>query len=64
LRSVEIGVPYYFKIYTDKHEHAIDVAGRMFSIDLKPQKISYLLRPYFGGNQTAPHDMIIDMKRI
>jgi len=64
LRSVDIGVPYYFKIYIGDGEHTIDVSGRRYTVDTEPQKISYLLRPYFGGNQTAPHDMIIDMKQV
>jgi hypothetical protein len=27
-------------------------------------RFGYLLRPYFGGNQTAPHDMTIHMERL
>lgn len=29
-----------------------------------PCDIGYLLRPYFGGNQTAPHDMKIIMEKV
>jgi hypothetical protein len=30
---------------------------------IRPQSVGYLLRPYFGGNQTAPHNMEIWMER-
>jgi len=26
--------------------------------------VGYLLRPYFGGNQKAPHDMVIVMEKL
>jgi len=64
LRSVDIGMTYYFKIYIGDGEHTIDVSGRRYTVDTEPQKIGYLLQPYFGGNKTAPHDIIIDMQKI
>lgn len=30
--------------------------------DVPQQAIGYLLRPYFGGNQKAPHDIVIQMQ--
>lgn len=64
LRSVEIGQPYYFKMYIDGNNHRIDAAGRIYHVDVNATKIAYLLRPYFGGNRTAPHTMIIDLERL
>lgn len=64
LRSVEIGQPYYFKIYIDGNHHRIDAAGRIYHVEVNSTKIAYLLRPYFGGNRTAPHTMIIDLERL
>ena len=64
LRSVDIGMLYYFKIYIEDGEHTIDAAGRMFSVYLKPKSIGYLLRPYFGGNRKAPHTIVIDLKSV
>lgn len=40
------------------------VAGDVLINHLKGRNFGYLLRPYFGGNQTAPHNIHIDMKRI
>jgi hypothetical protein len=64
LRSVDIGNIYYIKIYIDGEEHTIDASGRRFSVNVKPQVFGYLLRPYFGGNRKAPHDMMIDMEML
>lgn len=64
LRSVEIGMVYYFKIFIEGDEHTIDVSGRRYCVDVNTSKIAYLLRPYFGGNKTAPHDIIIDIQTV
>lgn len=64
LRSVEIGEQHYFKIYIDGNMHRLDVAGRTYYIDVNATKVSYLLRPYFGGNRKAPHTVIIDMEKL
>ena len=64
LRSVEIGVPYYFKMYIDGNTHKLDVAGRVYYVDVNGTTIAYMLNPYFGGNKKAPHDIIIDLQKI
>ena len=64
LRSVDLGEIHYFKIEMRGHDHKLDVAGRIFYVDVAGRCVGYLLRPYFGGTRTSPHDMIIDMKRI
>ena len=64
LRSVDLGVVYYFKMYIDGDMHRLDIAGRNYQVDVKSTSICYLLRPYFGGNKTAPHDIVIDIKKV
>jgi hypothetical protein len=46
--------------------HEMWLNGRMeyFTEEVRPSKIGYLLRPWFGGNQYAPHDIWIVMKKI
>lgn len=64
LRSVDIGIMYYFKMYIDDDIHRLDIAGRNYRVDVHSTPICYLLRPYFGGNRTAPHDIVIDIKKV
>lgn len=40
------------------------VAGDLLVNTLVGKKIGYALHPYFGGNQTAPHNIQIEMKKI
>jgi len=42
----------------------LSIAGDVLINHLKGRNFGYLLRPYFGGNQTAPHDIYIDIERI
>lgn len=42
----------------DSHRVRLDY-GPPFLVPVSPQKIGYTLRPYFGGNRTAPHTMKI-----
>lgn len=37
---------------------------RTITMVSNPKPKGYLLGPYFGGNQKAPHDIIIEMERI
>jgi len=64
LRSVDIGMNYYFKIYIDGDAHRLDISGRNYRVDVKSTPVCYLLRPYFGGNKTAPHDIVIDLNKV
>lgn len=64
LRSVEIGLPYYFKMFIDGDNHRLDIAGRVYNVSVNSTQVAYLLRPYFGGNKKAPHDIIIDLQKI
>lgn len=38
--------------------------GEFITSDPAGNDVGYLLRPYFGGNQKAPHDICLTMKRI
>lgn len=60
LRDLNIGQPNTFKISIREKEHVI-FFNQSFgvSIDVPGQPIGYLLRPYFGGNKKAPHDITI-----
>lgn len=40
------------------------VAGDLVINRLKGKNMGYALHPYFGGNQTAPHDIQIEMKKV
>ena len=64
LRSVNIGEVNYFSIQVREQDHIIDVAGRKYCVDVAGRSVGYLLRPYFGGNRTSPHTMIIDLQKI
>ncbi len=63
LKSVDINTTNKFTINVYKTKHVIDLGDVVFPIQLEPDFIGYLLMPYFGGNQPAPHDMIINLKR-
>ncbi len=50
-----------------KHTLKVDAGGKVLGasyVEVRPSGIGYLLRPYFGGNNTAPHDMTIEMSKI
>lgn len=44
--------------------HEVEANFRKARVPVRPRPVAYLLRPYFGGNMTAPHDIQIEMKRI
>lgn len=53
------------EIMQGEGNHIINIQGMDPAIiAIPPQPVGYLLRPYFGGNQTAPHDMTIHMERL
>jgi hypothetical protein len=64
LRSVDIGEVNYFSIQVREQDHIIDVSGRKYCVDVRGRSVGYLLRPYFGGNKTSPHTIIIDLQKI
>jgi len=55
--AVNFGWYFRLRVVFDKKK----IGGAIVTV--KPQSVGYLLRPYFGGNQTAPHNMEIWMER-
>jgi len=74
IREVRIGDVLNLEIRVNKgirqgrivtfHELWINGEEVYFTEAVQPSRIGYLLRPWFGGNQYAPHDMWIVMKRL
>lgn len=63
LKSVDVNTTHCFSIRMENNEHVIDLGDVVYTIGVKPKFIGYLLAPYFGGNQVAPHDIIIHLKK-
>jgi hypothetical protein len=63
---VEIGKAHTFMITPGQSSHTLQVLGKgiYHTVPLYRQGAGYLLRPYFGGNQTAPHDIEINMREL
>jgi hypothetical protein len=67
--EVPLYAPNYYSISVSGTKHTLQVhspypntrEGLRATVDVKTSAISYLLRPYFGGNQKAPHDITIKM---
>lgn len=63
MHSVNIGDYVYPSIHINRGTHTIDVQGKRLMIECKGS-LGYLLGPYFGGNQTAPHDINLEIRRL
>ena len=61
--SVNIGEYVYLSIYINRGTHLIDIKEKTFVIVSKGS-FGYLLGPYFGGNQTAPHNINLEIRRL
>ncbi len=63
LYDVQIGAPFRFIVTDDqeKKHYLIDIEGNYKAIPHKRNNDNkkYWLRPYFGGDKTAPHDIKI-----
>lgn len=66
---VQIGFPAYYTIFIRENEHILTIATTIrfdeiaeVSVPVKAKKVGYLLRPYFGGNKKAPHDIEIKIE--
>lgn len=66
IQKVEIGQEYSCSIMIRQHEYAFVVNGREITMprasEASPAE-GYLLWPYFGGDESAPHQVTILMKR-
>ena len=61
--SVNIGDYVYASIHINRGTHKIDIQGNRFVI-VRKGSLGYLLGPYFGGNQTAPHNINLEITRL
>jgi len=64
LGDVPIGKTYRYIITPHPKSHNLHVMGRSLfaTIPVPSRYLGYLLNPYFGGNQAAPHDIEIKIK--
>ena len=61
LHEVRLNVTERYAIHFFPDRHTIMVPGKSMTIPIQPRTSGYLLGPYFGGNQTAPHDINLHM---
>jgi hypothetical protein len=64
IKSVEIGEPNDFSIVMSEQNHVLIASKALYFVDVPSKPLGYLLHPYFGGNQTAPHDMEIIIRQL
>lgn len=64
LCSVDINKPIDITMEISKDRHSIIVNDIRHDIMIPNKRIGFLLRPYFGGNQKAPHDITIHLTKI
>ena len=59
-----IGQKWHYAVKKVGDIHELEVNHRTLKVPVRPRAVGYLLRPYFGGNMKAPHDIEIQMKRL
>jgi hypothetical protein len=61
---VNVLQPCQAKIEAQDNKYHISVNGTVITMDNsnKDPKLCFRLFPYFGGNNTAPHDMTIELE--
>ena len=66
LGYVKIGMRHTFAIMPSEKWHTLQVQGRGIActVPVPGARYGYHLRPYFGGNQVAPHDITIMMDKL
>ncbi len=64
LNFVAIGANNHYQITRFADRHDLSLKFETFSVPVRNRGIGYLLRPYFGGNMPAPHDITINMRRL
>ena len=70
LTWADIGVSYRCVIFIEPNNHTLCMGkkdtGSLFeveySVPVKRKSVGYLLRPYFGGNKKAPHNIEIKIE--
>lgn len=69
LTAIELDKPYRMSIEIVDHQYKFEIENVLEAVYYERgntcnKGLHYLLFPYFGGNQTAPHDMKIYMRRV
>ena len=68
LGSVELGEEYTYSIELRRNDYVFKVDGMDAVVVPRTNRCNrglyYLLFPYFGGEEVAPHDMVIKIKMI
>lgn len=65
LDTIELNKPYYLKMYLDSSSYYFYLKDKRYTMSrfCSDNKINgYQLFPYFGGDETAPHDIQIKIK--
>lgn len=62
---VDLNKSYTYSIETTKIEHKLTITSEsniigQRTLDIGGKIFGYFLKPFFGGNRTAPHDMTIN----
>jgi len=69
---VRFNTPYYFKLKVIEDAYQFEVSERKDAHDIvkywqpyrHKKKLQYPLGIYFGGEQTAPHDILTDIRKV
>jgi hypothetical protein len=56
---VSIGTPHVYVMRRHENMHQLYLDKTLLEIPVPAPRYGFLLRPYFGGNMTAPHDIEI-----
>jgi hypothetical protein len=65
ITSVELNKVYKYSVALQDHKYIFSVDGHVVDMNRGcSQGFKYLLFPYFGGDETAPHDIVIKIKQL
>ena len=67
MTDVQIGQTATYQISLEENEYMLSVNGEVLSMKRTHNKklgVYYMLFPYFGGNERAPHDIKIYIKEL
>jgi hypothetical protein len=70
IETIDVNVTYVMEIYVskDKYMFTITRGSKLVGANIikheKLPSLGYYLNPYFGGDETAPHDMVIELCKM
>lgn len=66
IASLDRNKEYELKMTLTDKSYVLEANGKAVVIlkDWRIQSFGYYLKPYFGGDEVAPHDIIINLKRV